>query len=197
MSQPLVLLAQPDRHADGLHHDLTELNAALDEHARAVAELAAAVAERLGLVDDEVRLVHIAALLHDLGKVAVDDRVLDKPGPLSADEWSVVRCHPEVGERLAREALDLPEESIVAIRHHHERFDGRGYPDGLAGQEIPLAARIVAVADAYDAMTSDRPYRRALSPLQARDELSRCAGTHFCPDVVTAFLNATSASAAA
>jgi putative nucleotidyltransferase with HDIG domain len=176
---------------------MVRLDAALDEHARAVAALAAAVAEQLGLVDDDVRVVHMAALLHDVGKVAVDDRLLEKPGPLTDDEWSAVRCHPEVGERLAREALALPEESVIAIRHHHERFDGRGYPDGLAGQEIPLAARIVAVADAYDAMTSDRPYRRALSSLQARDELARCAGTHFCPDVVAAFLDATPASAAA
>jgi putative nucleotidyltransferase with HDIG domain len=182
--------------ADGSRY-LTRLNAALDEHARAVAELATSVAAQLGLVDAEVRVVQFAALLHDVGKVAVDDQVLGKPGPLSADEWSAVRCHPEVGERLAREALALPEASVVAIRHHHERYDGRGYPDGLAGQAIPLAARIVAVADAYDAMTSDRPYRRALSPVQARDELARCAGTHFCPDVVAAFLDATSASAAA
>jgi putative nucleotidyltransferase with HDIG domain len=195
--QPPQLLAEHPRPADRLHHHLTKLNAALDEHARAVADLAAAVAEQLGLVDDERQTVQVAALLHDLGKVAVDERLLRKPGPLSADEWSAVRCHPEVGERLAREALALPEKTVVAIRHHHERFDGQGYPDGLAGHEIPLAARIVAVADAYDAMTSDRPYRRALTPLQAKTELARCAGTHFCPDVVAAFLSATSSSAAA
>jgi putative nucleotidyltransferase with HDIG domain len=192
---PFLLDHQP--RIDHLERQITRLDAATGDHSRQVAELAAAVAEQLGLPDPEVEAVRVVGLVHDVGKVAIDARVLAKPGPLAPEEWRVVKRHPEVGEQLVRETLGLGADAAAAVRHHHERFDGAGYPDGLAGEEIPLAARIVAVVDAFDAMTSDRPYRRALSPGQARAEVARCAGSHFCPDVVAAFLNATSISEAA
>ena len=191
---PPTLLPNRQRH---LEQHLARLDAATGEHSRQVADLAAAVAEQLGLSDPAVETIRVVGLLHDVGKIAVEERVLAKPGPLDADDWRTIKRHPEVGARLVREALGLGDEAAAAVRHHHERFDGRGYPDGLAGDEIPLAARIVAVVDAFDAMTSDRPYRRALSVRQARAELARCAGSHFCPDVVAAFLDATAISEAA
>jgi putative nucleotidyltransferase with HDIG domain len=156
-------------------------------HSRAVAACAVQVADQLGLEGAELESVRVAALLHDVGKIAVSDRLLQKAGPLTDAEWLEMREHPAIAQRLLGR-LPLPSESVDAIRHHHERYDGRGYPDGLAGDRIPLAARIIAVADAYHAMTSDRPYRARMSLAQARDEIQRCGGTHFCPRVVEAFL---------
>jgi response regulator RpfG family c-di-GMP phosphodiesterase len=126
-------------------------------------------------------------LLHDIGKVSFPERILTKPGPLYPSEWARMRTHPRVGAEIVspigflREALDV-------IRHHHEKFDGSGYPDGLAGDDIPLAARIFAVVDAFDAMTTDRPYRRAMTTLQAIEEIARCSGRHFDPEIVEPFL---------
>lgn len=125
--------------------------------------------------------------LHDIGKVLIPDAILGKPGPLSVEEWGVVRQHPEVGARLLRLAGARGEAAAVA-RYHHERYDGTGYPYGLAGREIPLPARIFAVADAFEAMTSDRPYRRRQTTGWALEELARHAGTQFDPHVVEAFL---------
>src|SRR5205085_3177442 len=157
------------------------------EHSREVAELSAAVARRLGLPDDEVLRVHLGGWLHDVGKVAVGDGILCKRGPLTDAEWESMRTHPAVGEELVRH---LPELALAAkaVRHHHERFDGAGYPDRLAGEDIPLEARIVATVDAYSAMTSDRPYKKARSHNSAVQELRGCAGTHFDPLVVEALL---------
>jgi len=152
----------------------------LREHARRVARYALVVADGLGL-DEEARLeVELGALLHDIGKAALPMGVLAKPSPLDLDEWALMRIHTVEGERMAREAGfegRLP--SIV--RATHERWDGDGYPDGVAGRAIPWPARIVFCADAYDAMTSDRPYRRALPTRHAAQELLRGAGTQFDP----------------
>jgi putative nucleotidyltransferase with HDIG domain len=162
-------------------------DSAMTAHSEAVTSCAVMVARALGLDSAEIEAVRLAALLHDVGKIAVADAVLQKPGPLDQNEWDTMRQHPVIAERLLG-SLPLPSSTIEAVRHHHERFDGRGYPDGLAGERIPIAARIVAVADAFDAMTSDRPYRSRQSVEQARAEIARCAASHFCPIVVDAFL---------
>ncbi|HZQ97606.1 MAG TPA: HD-GYP domain-containing protein [Chloroflexota bacterium] len=160
---------------------------ATSAHSEAVTECAVLVARELGLTNADVDAVRMAALLHDVGKIAVADAVLLKPGPLDPHEWDEMRRHPVVAQQLLA-TLPLPPDTVAAVRHHHERYDGGGYPDGLAGEAIPLAARIVAVADAFHAMTSDRPYRRRLTIAEARAEIARCAESHFCPRVVAAFL---------
>src|SRR5437016_1255373 len=153
-------------------------------HSQRVAELAARTARRLGLPDEEVELTRLAASLHDLGKLAIPEEILRKPGPLTEPERIVLERHPQIGFRM----LESLEVDPVAdwVLHHHERWDGSGYPDGLPGEEIPLGARIIFVADAYDAMTSERVYRRRVAPEEAIAELDRCAGTQFDPQVVAA-----------
>jgi HD-GYP domain-containing protein (c-di-GMP phosphodiesterase class II) len=128
-------------------------------------------------------------LLHDVGKLEVDDRILDKPGPLTAEEQSVIREHPVRGEGMLRGAVG--QASLAVIRGHHERWDGSGYPDGLRGTETPLAARAVAIADAYIAMREDRPYRRALSEPEAMSEIVRSSGSQFDPACVEALREVT------
>jgi HD-GYP domain-containing protein (c-di-GMP phosphodiesterase class II) len=125
--------------------------------------------------------------LHDIGKVGVSERILTKPGPLHPSEWAEMRTHPVVGAEIVSPIRFLGD-AIDVIRFHHERFDGSGYPDGLAGDGIPLPARIFAVVDAFDAMTSERPYRRAMPAERAVDEITRCSGTQFDPEVVEPFL---------
>ena len=129
-----------------------------------------------------------AALVHDLGKTAVDPRILRKPGRLDADEWQIVREHPAAGERVAAGLRDFLGPWFAGIGQHHERWDGSGYPSGLAGQDIAYAARVMAVADALEVMTAARPYKRPLDPAAAREELVRCGGSQFDPDVVRALL---------
>jgi len=126
------------------------------------------------------------ALLHDIGKIGVPDNILRKPAALSEAEWVTMRKHPEFGARIVA-GIPFLEDVARIVRHHHERWDGRGYPDGLAGEDIPLGARIFAVADSFDAMTSDRPYRRAMTIDEARAEVARCRGTQFDPTVADAF----------
>jgi HD-GYP domain-containing protein (c-di-GMP phosphodiesterase class II) len=125
--------------------------------------------------------------LHDIGKVGIPERVLGKPGPLSEEEWSIMRAHPAIGAQIV-EPIRLLGEAVEIVRTHHEWFDGTGYPQGLSGEEIPLAARIFSIADSFDAMTSDRPYRRALPLERAVEEIRGGAGTQFDPAVVRAFL---------
>jgi putative nucleotidyltransferase with HDIG domain len=127
------------------------------------------------------------ALLHDIGKIGVPDHILRKPGPLTENEWTTMRLHPDLGAKIIAHVPFL-EEVAVIIRAHHERWDGNGYPVGTAGQAIPLGARIFAVADSFDAMTSDRPYRRGRQLDEALAEVERCSGSQFDPQVVTAFL---------
>jgi diguanylate cyclase (GGDEF)-like protein len=171
---------------DVLLRALAERNPDLGEHLSQVAELAVAVATQLGLSPVEVEQVRHAADLHDVGKVAIPDAILDKPAPLDDEEWVFMRRHTVIGERIVAAAPALaPVASLV--RASHERYDGQGYPDGLKGDEIPLGARIVSVCDSFDAMVADRPYRAALPEHVALAELDRCAGTQFDPVVVAAF----------
>jgi len=140
----------------------------------------------MGLPDDVVDQVRIAAELHDIGKVAIPDAVIRKPGPLDEHEWAFIAQHTIIGERILRAAPSLASVASI-VRSSHERLDGAGYPDGIAGDAIPIGARIIFVCDAFDAMTSARPYARPKTPTEALAELQRCAGTQFDPAVVTAF----------
>ena len=157
------------------------------EHSRDIAELVPRVGVAMGVEGVDSQELELAARFHDVGKVAVPEAVLRKPGPLDAQEWRVMACHVEWGAELLRH---LPEcESLARIvRHHHERYDGGGYPDGLKGEEIPLASRIISVCDAYGAMITDRPYRRALPREHAIKELKEGAGGQFDPAAVAAML---------
>ena len=156
-------------------------------HSRQVVTLARAVSRRLNLDEEETATVEGAALLHDLGKIAVPDAILRKGGPLSAQEWAIMRQHPVVGAQMLGSIREL-QHLAPAVRAEHERWDGDGYPDGLAEEVIPLASRITFVCDAYHAMTSDRPYRRALSHDEAVEEIERELGRQFCPSAGGALL---------
>ncbi|CAA9441617.1 MAG: hypothetical protein AVDCRST_MAG02-114 [uncultured Rubrobacteraceae bacterium] len=156
-------------------------------HSEAVVGYAVGVARRMGLPEREVAEVEQVALLHDVGKVGVADAILNKPGPLDDAEREVMRMHPAIGEGIVAATKGLAH-LATAIRAEHERWDGKGYPDGLSGEEIPLAGRIVLVCDAFHAMTSDRPYREAMGVEAALGELRKHAGAQFCPRTVEAFL---------
>ncbi len=156
-------------------------------HAHSVLEMVEATGRELGISGAELEALRCGALFHDIGKIGVPDRILNKPGPLDEGEWRVMKRHPEIGAQiLAPLAFMAP--SVPIVRHEHEHWDGSGYPDGLAGEEIPLGARVILVCDAYHAMTSDRPYRAALDRWEALRRLRVGAGRQFDPGVVDAFL---------
>jgi diguanylate cyclase (GGDEF)-like protein len=171
---------------DALLQVITEQNASLDEHGEHTAECSGALAEALGQSEREVRQIRLAAKLHDVGKTAIPASLLDKPGPLDEQEWEFMRRHTLIGERIVLAAPALANTAPL-IRSSHERIDGHGYPDGLAGDNIPLGSRIIAVCDAYHAMTSDRAYRPAIGTDAALQQLQRHAGTQFDTTVVEAF----------
>jgi putative nucleotidyltransferase with HDIG domain len=157
-------------------------------HSRKVSEYSVAVSEKMNLPQERVDTIRAASLLHDIGKVGVPDSILNKKDPLSNEEWKPIKGHPELGVEILRHVIDLVN-CLPAIRHHHEHYDGSGYPTGLKGEQIPIEARILSVADAYDAMTSPRPYREQLSMEEALKELRRCIGTQFDPKIVELFCN--------
>ena len=153
------------------------------EHSVRVTEYAITMGRYLDIGDDQIEMLNFAGMLHDIGKIGVRDDVLTKPGRLTRKEFDAIKLHPIVGERIV-EPLGLINQEKSIIRHHHERFDGSGYPDGLAGEDIPLLARIVAVVDAFDAMTTTRSYRKAMSLEHAVAEMKACAGKQFDPQIV-------------
>jgi len=159
------------------------------KHSEDVTEYSLMIAEELGLSEDTTRTLRLAGLLHDLGKIGIPDAILRKPGRLTDEEHEVMKQHPVLGWLIVSAIPNLSE-TLPAIRHHHERYDGRGYPDGLAGEEIPLLGRLMAVADAFSAMTTDRPYRKGMAHVDAVTELRRGRGTQWDPEYIDAFLRA-------
>jgi putative nucleotidyltransferase with HDIG domain len=156
-------------------------------HSERVTRLAMAIGRQMDLAEVEIERLHRGGLLHDMGKIAVPRAVLDKPGPLDPEELAIVRAHPEVGARILQ-PIHAFEDVIGIVRHHHEQYDGRGYPDQLAGTRIPFLARVLAVADVYDALVSERPYRAGWTQELAVSHIAERSGSHFDPDVVSAFL---------
>jgi len=184
-------LAETERTYDAT---LAALSSALDVrdtetegHARRVVRYMELIAGELRVPLEQHATLRRGALLHDIGKIGVPDHILRKPGPLTENEWYTMKTHPDLGAKIIANVPFLEEVAII-IRAHHERWDGNGYPDGLSAEDIPLGARIFAVADSFDAMTSDRPYRRGRALDEALAEIERCSGTQFDPQVVHAFL---------
>ncbi len=173
--------------ASALQTALSERSADLGDHLSDVTDLCTAVARALELPEEHMDPLFQAAALHDVGKIAIPDSILHKPAALDDAEWEFMRTHTLIGERIL-EAAPALWRAAKLVRASHERFDGQGYPDGLAGEDIPIESRITAVCDAYDAMTSDRPFRRAMSAEEAVGELRRGAGSQFDPRVVEAFV---------
>lgn len=158
-------------------------------HCSKVMKYSLLISYKLGLPTREVKIIKTAGILHDIGKIGIDLEVLRRPGKLNEEDWAKIRMHPEMGAKIVGQSGFL-NEAVPTIRYHHARYAGGGYPDpDICGVNIPIGARVIAVADAFDAMTSDRPYRRAMTKEDAFSELKRCAGQQFDPRVVNAFLN--------
>jgi putative nucleotidyltransferase with HDIG domain len=181
----------------GMIHDFAEsLGLALDardetthDHSRQVADVSLLLARALGFDRGRAELIHVAGHLHDIGKMGLPDRILKKPGPLNDVEWRLMKAHPVIGARIVAPIKIFKGKNSIQsiILHHHERYDGKGYPRGIKGEEIPFGARIIAVADSLSAMLQDRPYRRGMDFDDAVMEIFNNAGTQFCPLVVNAF----------
>lgn len=156
-------------------------------HSMRVTLYSLALAKRVGLSDSLLEEIETTGLLHDIGKIAIPEKILLKPGKLTPEEYEIIKTHPELGGRLVNSIEKL---KLISnwLKSHHERYDGKGYPDGLKGEEIPISSRIIAIADTYDAMTSDRAYRSALSHEVALEEIQRCAGTQFDPELAMLFI---------
>ncbi len=181
--------------AEGYKSTIIALAASIDAkdhytrgHSQRVTEYALMGALSLSMSPEELENLEYAGILHDIGKIGIPDSILTNPGYLTAEEWRIIRQHPVIGANITR---DIPflEESTKLLLHHHEKYDGTGYPDGLQGEDIPLGARLLTVADSFDSMTTDRSYRAALSTEYAIEELQRCTGTQFCPVAVSSFIS--------
>lgn len=157
-------------------------------HSDRVADYSVLIGKYMGLDEEDLKTLKIGGLFHDIGKIGVPDHILLKPGKLTDDEYSEIKNHPSIGAHILSTAT-IFSNLIPIVKHHHERYDGRGYPSRLAGNEIPFLARIAAVADTYDAMTSRRPYRDALPLEVVRAEIEKCSGTQFDPEIAKVFLD--------
>jgi putative nucleotidyltransferase with HDIG domain len=173
-----------------LVHALEAKDAYTSGHSSRVSRYAVKTAVQLGFAADPLEQVRLGGELHDIGKIGTREAVLNKPGPLTAEEFEHIKAHTLLGERILAPFMNESPAVLRIVRSHHERIDGMGFPDRLAGAQIPLEARIVAVVDAFDAMTTNRAYRPSRSPAEALEELRRCAGTHFDESVVAGFLKA-------
>jgi putative nucleotidyltransferase with HDIG domain len=158
------------------------------QHSRSVVELALALGRELGLNEERLRNLEFAALLHDVGKIAIPKEIVNKPGKLEPEEWTIIKTHTVEGQRMLAQVGGFMRQVGVLVRSHHERWDGGGYPDGLAGEAIPIEARIIACCDSWNAMRTDRVYRKALSLEAALEELIGNAGTQFDPRLVEAMV---------
>jgi HD-GYP domain-containing protein (c-di-GMP phosphodiesterase class II) len=158
-------------------------------HTKRVVHYSMCIAKYLNLTAEELERIRLGAILHDVGKIGIEDKILKKAAPLDQYEWPVMKTHPELGYQIMKRVESL-QDIMGGMRFHHERWDGKGYPLGLKGEEIPLMARIISIADTYDAMVSTRPYRKGLDPQVAYEEITRHAGTQFCPTTVRAFQKA-------
>jgi HD-GYP domain-containing protein (c-di-GMP phosphodiesterase class II) len=182
------ILMQIQRTIEALADTVDRRDITTAQHSERVAAYTQQIIEELGTIRfAEAEAIILAARVHDLGKIAIPDAVLLKPGKLDDGEYWLMRQHPAAGDEILQK-LSIYKDSLGVVRHHHERYDGRGYPDGLKGEEIPLGGRIVAGADSYDVMTSDRPYARARTVREGIEELIWCKGTHFDPTIVDAFV---------
>jgi len=166
---------------------LHEKNPREEAHSKRVSEICIAIGTKLEMKSDEIALLKAISNLHDIGKIAIDDSILNKKGPLDEKEWEQIKKHPEIGYRILSSS---PEYAEIAqdILSHHERYDGKGYPRGLSGEDIPLRARIISIADSYDAMISERPYRRPLTHQEALEEIKKYSGTQFDPELAKLFI---------
>lgn len=175
--------------AESLGNAIDAKDASTRNHSRQVADLSRCLALRMGLPQWQTETIHIAGHLHDLGKIGVPDAVLAKQGPLTDAEWALIKAHPVIGARILAPVQVMNGSTGISkmVLHHHEHWDGRGYPHGLRGNEIPLGARVLALADSFSAMLETRPYRPRLTPRmtlgQALDEIARCSGTQFDPEL--------------
>jgi HD-GYP domain-containing protein (c-di-GMP phosphodiesterase class II) len=170
-----------------LQASLEEKTLETKEHAERIKVISLKIGEAIGLSRDALDELSIASSMHDIGKIGISDTILSKPGPLTTEEWQVMKKHPEIGYHIL---LSSPNMSRIAeyILAHHERWDGRGYPQGLKELEIPIISRIISVADSFDVMLSNRPYRKAMPKEEALKEIKRCSGTQFDPNLVEVFL---------
>lgn len=185
---------QADKIRQSFFNAMTSLAYALEArdeytsgHSNRVTVSALAISDKLGIDPGRTEAIRLASMVHDIGKIGIKENVLNKPGKLTEEEYRHIKTHPEIGEHILQPVVDN-KEIISIVRHHHERYDGQGYPDGLKAEDIPLGARILAIADSYDAMTSERSYRSALHQKEALDELVKGKGTQFDPQMVDVFM---------
>ena len=186
----LNMVALEDLHdlVDALSTALDAKNTHMCGHSERVAEISLLMAKNMGLPLAEQERIHIGAHLHDIGKIGIPDSILNKPGKLTDKEFDIIQKHPSIGSNIVGKVKAFSEVADI-VRHHHERFDGKGYPDGLCGMEISLGARIVAVADSFDAMTTTRSYRLSKTVREAIAEMERCQGSQFDPRIVLVLKN--------